>query len=632
MCGHEWDEHEWDEFAATTGHGDGGAGEPSRRHAFALAGLGVLASDLALDGGAPSGHSLGVPTRASAGGVVRTATHIHSSFSEGASGQMTTTSPHMSGSMEAQAAVLASMGVDLLFYTDHDHRMAAEVAALRPTPFATTEDFAAPQWTYRTELSGKVTAGAVAQTSAGLVATVTSGAGSGTTLAWADPMGQYWNYRATLAQQTLTLTVTPPKSGAGWAEFRIRASYRPATGGRPAGSYELIYRLQPSATARTVTTSRTTVTITLPVPRGRQTVTLKPVNDIAAAFPDLGRRAEDNSLYGFWIGAGAPSRSSAEATFHRVDFSRGCRGDSALALQEALRAELQPLYPTIRLVQGLELSYTNHINWLGATSPTRILPPAASDSSATSYTQRIVSAAHAAGACVTLNHPFGANRTPLFTGTDRANKILATATKLLRSKVYGADALEVGYNIRGNVDLAAHLELWDIVLAAGLRIGAVGCSDNHSASPITSRTDANIMVSDIIATSSRPEISVPALIAGRAFVSHWGGYGGMLDLTTASARMGGIQLVGATPLDLGITATDLPAGGSLRVVQYAVHGDRNVATRRAAVLDKVLAADRVTGGTTGVTVQPVPSYVRSEVRNAAGAVVAFSNPLYLAAP
>ena len=574
---------------------------------------------------------LGMTTRPAArpGGIVRTATHVHTSFSEGEGGRVTVGGHSTAGSMEGQAAAHAALGVDLLFFTDHDHRFNAEGWGMRPPPFPAVEEFAKPNWTYVVQRAGATRSGDVVQTAAGRVASVTSGAGDGWVYAWADTGSKGWNHRAILAGQTLALTLAAP-TGPGWAELRLQLSYRPATAGRPAGNYEIAYRFRPSANSRTVTSAGTVATVTIPAPAAvSREFTLDPVADLRQAFPALGAMARDNCLYALWIGAGAPAGSSARATFTRLKFTRSVRGSEALALQAEMLRDLAPRYRSLRMVQGLEMSYAEHLNWLGATAPTSILRPAGYRGR-TEYTKALVAAARAADACVTLNHPFGASYTKLITGVERQRMIAACAQRVLSVGAYGVDAVEVGYPSRAGMDLAGHLEMWDIVLAAGVRVGGVGCSDNHSGAQASYRQSPNRMVTDIIADTSDPETSVPALRAGRAFVSLLEGYGGMLDLATADAVMGGVAKVTSGPVDLTARATDLPTGGSLRLVQYTVHGNRGTTAIRSPLVDRSVPASALpASGEWGVRLEPAASYVRTEVRDRRGQVVAFSNPLYL---
>lgn len=104
---------------------------PSRRSVLAGGALGLIPGTFAGDLG-----ELGRITRPGArpGGIVRTATHVHTSFSEGEGGRVTVGGHSTAASMEGQAAAHAVLGVDLLFFTDHDHRFNAEGWGMRPHP------------------------------------------------------------------------------------------------------------------------------------------------------------------------------------------------------------------------------------------------------------------------------------------------------------------------------------------------------------------------------------------------------------------------------------------------------------------------------------------------------------------
>ena len=290
--------------------------------------------------------------------------------------------------------------------------------------------------------------------------------------------------------------------------------------------------------------------------------------------------------------------------------------------QRDVIAAVAPRYPGLRIAQAIELSYLQHFNWFPADERPRDLPPQRGMSN-TKYHAWLVQQAQATGP-VSFNHPFGATRGPLLTGAARTAAIAQVAANCLGHGLYGASYLEVGYAVRGHIDLDGHLTLWDILLAAGIAVYANGVSDNHNGTLSSWQRDGNRFVTDIIADAAAPSIAVPALTKGRAFVSSLGQYSGMLDLACGAAVMGGVAGASGSPT-VTVTATDVPAGGKVRLLQYAVHGDRHVTTVRAPLTDVAWPGS----GTRTVSVRGAASYVRAEVRDGRGKVVAFSNPLWL---
>lgn len=549
-------------------------------------------------------------------GVQRSALHVHSSFSEGSGGLTAYGDPNKTqASMQSHADSLTRLGYDLVMFTDHDHRMAGENPGATPVKYPSGENFAKPGWAYSTQKLGAD--GSVTFGSSGMRVTVTTGSTPGTVLSYADCGVTTWNYRSTLAGTMMTLKVVAPE--AGWAEFRLLSSHRPAMNGRPEGGYELRYQFNPKARMRDWDIDGTIVTVTIPVAPGKlSTVTLNPTGDFAQAFPDLGGLVQDFGAYGFWFGVGGPARTIASATFVELGIDRGADLDEAILIQRDILAELAPMYPDIRLAQGLEMSYGSHLNWL-ATDGVRGYKP--NGKALADYLRSCVKVVAAAGGAASYNHLFGATRGPLLPATDRQAKIDAMCRQMLSTGAYGAHVLEVGYNVRGGVDLAAHVEVWDVMLAAGYRIYADGVSDNHNGTFKSYAGDSNCFATDIIAPSSDPRVAVPALRSGRAFVSMVGRYAGTLDLATDGAVMGGQARVSGTTASIAVTATGL-SGKTVKLVQHAVHGNKKVTRRAAPVFTKTLS------GSTVVDVPARTSYVRAEVWDAKQCV-AFSNPIFL---
>ena len=600
----------------------GGEGLPRRDVLVGAASLPILAL-LPQSGSRVSG--------AAAAGVVRAALHVHSSFSEGSSGLKNLASTTTLASMESQVASLAALGVDLCFFTDHDHRMGGHNVGMTIKPYPGTEDMTRPHWTYVPDRTASATGGSAAMTTRGLEASVTAGSAPAWRGMFVDCFPTDRDYRTTMAGMSLAFTLVHLSSG-GWTEVRLRASYHPARSGRPAGSYEVHYRFSPKATTRSVVAQGLAAVVTIPVPPNqsiRSAVT--PVTDLRAAFPDLGNLASDNGLYGMWIGAGAPASGSAKTLVTTMQVTRSLNGAGALSLQHSLMSELNTLYPSVALGPGLEASYSTHLNLFSPTSSGLTHKPPLAGETKQAYLTRLVRSIHAAGGVASLNHPFGAGgvSSPL-TGTARADLLAKVARPLLANRLYGCGVLEVGYELRGSMDVTGHLDLWDILLSAGIRVMADGVSDDHAGTVTSWTGGTNHYLTDVISSTSDPAQVTPLLGRGRAFVSLRTGFAGMLDLVCDGVRMGSTRSGAGTTADVTVLADGVPTNGTLRIQQIRVHGDTTRVTPPARTTDVAHGASTLGTGQVTVRVPNMPSYLRAEVLNGNGTRVAFSNPLWLA--
>jgi hypothetical protein len=265
----------------------------------------------------------------------------------------------------------------------------------------------------------------------------------------------------------------------------------------------------------------------------------------------------------------------------------------------------------------------------GAPGQVSLQKPASGESTG-AYLTRVVRGMHAAGGVASYNHPFGATIGTPLTGSARASKLASTARALLANSLYGCEVLEVGYEQRGNMNVTGHLDLWDILLAAGLHVAADGVSDDHAGTMTSWTGGTNHYVTDVISSSRDTGVVAGLMGRGRAFVSLRAAFGGLLDLACNGVTMGGTSTATGSTAGLSVVANGLPAGSTLRVIQTKVHGDRTVTTPPPRLLDRSYAASAVAGGQVNLGVSNVRSYVRAEVLNSAGVRVAFSNPLWLA--
>ena len=397
------------------------------------------------------------------------------------------------------------------------------------------------------------------------------------------------------------------------------------------GSYEVQYRFSPRATVRSVVARGLAAVVTVPIPADQpHRVVVTPVTDLGAAFSDLGDLAFDNGLLGLWIGAGAAAGGTAATLVTGLEVTRTLDGTEALDLQHSLFSALRTRYPGVALGAGLEASYSTHLNLFGPTPSALTFQTPQPGESKDLYLRRLVRSIHAAGGVASYNHPFGASISPVLTGTARADLLARVAKQLLANRLYGCDVLEVGYESRGSMDLSGHLDLWDILLSAGLRVMADGVSDDHDGTVDSWTTSgANHYFTDVISSSSDPAHVTPLLGRGRAFVSLRTGFAGMLDLTCDGIRMGGTRTGSGATADVEVAADGVPSTGRLRILQVGVHGDTTRVSPPTPRTDVSFPASAISSGQVTVRVPNARSYLRAEVLDGAGTRVAFSNPMWL---
>ena len=311
--------------------------------------------------GLPHDLPLRLPLRSPARAVAANGTsaysmamHIHSSFSE------------QNGSMDGHLFQAAKNAVDVLWWTDHDHRMDG-VAYRNVTHFTSfSEKGASGQggaWNWIIAKSGPNTSastGGIVSTPCSPNDPVTGGAlhlvakSSSTTPAkygyFADCHPAGWNYRDNLTGQSLLVDVFLASGWSlGYLELLVTTSFHPASGSRPAGNYTLSYRFTPGGTASRVATGTNGV-IKVPITSAWQTVTLTPSSDIAKLWPDLDYR--DFAMWELNLSA-VSTGDKVQGYFDYLRFKRTISGQALFSQQTAMQAALVSKYPGVAQRQGL---------------------------------------------------------------------------------------------------------------------------------------------------------------------------------------------------------------------------------------------------------------------------------------
>jgi hypothetical protein len=184
------------------------------------------------------------------------------------------------------------------------------------------------------------------------------------------------------------------------------------------------------------------------------------------------------------------------------------------------------------------------------------------------------------------------------------------------------------------VDLARHLALWDVMSRNAVFL--TGDSTNDDPWGKSWHGAVNEWATSVWAPSTSLGDLLAALAAGRAWcwsLSEFGGPGASLDLVAdGCCPMGSVSLSRLRGRKLTVTATGMPAGGSLVVKQGAVDyagsagltsNVRNIARFTAAQIASHGGSETITVDTTA------ESYLRTVVLDANGTTIAAANPVWL---
>lgn len=624
-----------------------GSGHPApgltRRHFLhgtaALAGAGVLLRQAPRVSRLPL-RSAARPVTYDGTSAYSMAMHVHTSFSE------------QDGSMDSQLYQATANSVDVVWWTDHDHRM--DGSDFRDTVHFTslTKEQGAPgqggAWVWAKQQSGpaaSASGGGIVKTPCSPNDPVAGGslhlaAQSKTTAAArygyygnCQPAG--WNYRDNLTGQSLSIDVLlSPGWSRGYLELLIGTSYHQASAGRPAGDYSLSYRFLPPAGQSSRTAQGNTGIITIPVQPpggGWTTVTITPSSDIAALWPDLDYR--DFSLWELTLNA-VSTGDLVTGYFDYLQFNRTISGEAYLQQQADMGSSLAARYPSVIQQQGLEVSGSPpHINWFGNVTIPDYGSPTASQW--ISYlTSTLIPQIHEAGGLVSYNHPYGTSFTqPALSAASQDAQLSQVAAALLPTgtapAALGADLLEVGYPLRQGVDLAHHVALWDVMSRNAVFLTGNGVNDDHYGQNWL--TDLNNWATSAWAASTAQADLQAALAAGRAWCGALPQYPASLDLLVdGSCPMGSASVSAVTSRQLTVTATGIPANGSLAVLQGAVdYAGTADPTASTHVIATYPAAELTSGSVTLPVDTSADSFVRTQILNSSGTTVGLSNPVWL---
>lgn len=509
---------------------------------------------------------------------VALAMHLHSSFSEG------------TASMATHLDQARRVGVDVLFWTDHDFRVSAQGYRRRLAldGWTSTED--GVELTWRRRVEGDLR-GADVTFGGGAGAFTATGAGT----LWLD--ADAWNstYSGSLADTTLTVGLDPRGLGPdAYVAVQLDLSFHPASGGRAAGRYRLTYRIGLPAGRRATARDGE-----VDVPAAASVV-LRPVEDVRALWPDL--VAEDNSMHRLRVGL-AVRGGTGTATVRGIDLTRARRGDS-LALVRDVMARYAERYPDRRQYAALEVSLVRHLNWFGGEL---VMPdygekaPRKDDSVAAAVA--MVASIHRHGGLASYNHPLGGST-------------VDTAAEFVRTKALGADLVEVAY--AGQSTVEGMLHVLDACARNLVLVTGTGVTDDHSGTDWYGNAKSNWITRVWAPSADLPDL-LSALAAGKAWCYRPDGWDGTLRTTVAGVEATGAVATGRQAVT--VTASDLPKDGALEVVT----GRADRGGPEPAVLSATAR-----GGEHPLDLDP-GQYVRAVVRDAGGRIVGVGNPTWVLA-
>jgi hypothetical protein len=197
--------------------------------------------------------------------------------------------------------------------------------------------------------------------------------------------------------------------------------------------------------------------------------------------------------------------------------------------------------------------------------------------------------------------------------------------------------MEVGYIKRAGIDIAHHLGLWDVMSRNAVFLTGNGTSDDHyGVGWVTGdKTGGNNWATGVWSASTGMPDLLTALASGQTWCGSLQEFatasGSALNLLVdGSVPMGAVSVSGLTSRQLVLTATGMPANGSVQLLQgavdYAGTGSPNPDTK---VIGSFTASQLSGHQATQSIDTSSDSFVRTQVLDSKGKIVAASNPVWL---
>lgn len=559
------------------------------------------------------------------------ALHVHSCFSEG------------TGSMQAQLDAANRLGVDVVWWTDHDWRMQA-VQYWTDVPFeGPVQTRQGLEWRWEVAENGAQTSGRhefgpgpprpgeAADTNILFVSQQNAGGNT------ADPyrlvaLADSETYRTSLHGQVFKVDIYPERASlTSFLAFDLVTSRRPSVAGRPAATYRLSYRVGGPEEVGSRVVREGVGVVTLVAPQQEWTrLSFEPAHDLSLLWPELDGR--DAAPLELTVSAWAGGTAGASGYFGSLRIERSAvSGDEPLRTQASLMDHYRSEYPDITQFPGIEVSLGKpHLGAYGGVLTIPIEPKDAAIGDAPDA--QLVADLQRAGTLVCYNHPFGSSHGEVV-ATEQPELVQKAAAMLVQDQALGCQLLEVGYRSRGGSDLLGHQRVWDACSRAGIFLTGLGTNDNHSGTGWDS--SENNFVTWIWAVDPTESDLLDSLASGYAYFGDPTLFAGTLDLLTAQgARMGQVVVAHDHGSVLSLVATDLPKGSSVELIRLCMD-DSSTPGRQAAPHEQdyrrvVLPATDFADGTLKVPLEAgISALYRTVVVDALGRTIALSNPIWL---
>lgn len=358
-------------------------------------------------------------------------------------------------------------------------------------------------------------------------------------------------------------------------------------------------------------------------------------------------RVLDNTLAFVRLGLECRNGAAAVVFFdeYRIEPDPAREGPPMVDAARSIAAYYETRVPAVKHFVGSEVSLYRAQPHLNAYAPDLALV----DYTGHAFSDTLhyaIEQIHAQGGAVSLNHLFGPQywyeNIPNETPEHRDARRTYTKRVYIGNRALGVDVLEAGYRRRGGCDLVHHLDLWDALNANMVFITGNGVTDSHGRGPYEldgwGPSEAGLRFTNNFVTWLYAETFdeagfVRAMKGGRAYFGDPYRWQGAVELrTTDGFRMGQVVLTDLPAHDVLVEVTNVAPDVEVRLKQVEMRDDVWPTYLAPSYLRDEALAGTVDGGVFRDTVSvstALPSFVRVEVYDGSGGEMVFSNPLHL---
>ena len=322
-----------------------------------------------------------------------------------------------------------------------------------------------------------------------------------------------------------------------------------------------------------------------------------------------------NSLSGRRIACPA-FRTLEAARTSKLDFIAVTEHNSAS--HHSVLRELQAYYDTLLIIPGREITtFFGHMNAIGPTEPLEFqlggprLPNVGS----------LVNGVRQQGGIISINHP----------GMPSGEDCMGCGFVVRDVDYSRFDAVEIAnggtmHFIGSAEGQLSHIPFWENLLNRGIRLTGIGGSDSHDPdAPIARQYPVGRPTTVVFANQLSQKGILDGVRSGRVFVDLTGHSGARLDLTAvgpdSTVHMGGtLSLRQGQSGELTIDLADLSSGQ----IQLVLGRNAPGIVLQDPVIDSLYRLRKIK-----LPYAPEPYWVRVNVRDAAGALMLISNPVYI---